>query len=247
MKTSKFILTLLAILSIACLLTKCNSITKQAESTGEAIDSAYVDISDKLIPQFPFPPPKPSTQVALPKFVFKDCENLSDVNELLSEAILKCGYERRSYFSVPNGFALVTQLEQINPDGSPKIEDFRWSITNAPNFDEGFSLRKYFDILLTAKPGHYRCFVFLITNKIYSLSEAEPSIEEVKNFIDEGLYDLPEAIGKIKVNDTFNYLTLVYEFKKKEHADTAYLTSPSKQTCTTHLKRAKIWQQLKTQ
>ncbi len=128
----------------------------------------------EIIPEFELPPPTPSAEGRMPKDIFSDCANLLDVDNKLTNALFQCGYENVSYFYIPTGFALVTQLEQIDPSGF-SLGDYRWSITTIPNFREGFSLAEYFRLLVGAKSGYYRCFVFLITKENLIKSDEEPN------------------------------------------------------------------------
>ena len=75
------------------------------------------------LPEFPWPPPPPSATAEI------RCEQLrlktrltsfGDVDRRLSEALDANGYCERRYYAVPDGFALVTRIEQINDDGTPQ-------------------------------------------------------------------------------------------------------------------------------
>jgi hypothetical protein len=57
---------------------------------------------------FSLPPPSPSASDELSKSYFNSCKTLYDVDSVLSNAMEKCGYIRRSYYFVLNGFAMVT-------------------------------------------------------------------------------------------------------------------------------------------
>ena len=76
-------------------------------------------------PSFPWPPPKASASSKVPDNFLRETETkqiLHDIDRRLALALDKAGYFEKSYFSVPDGFALVTRLEQINADGTPKPE-----------------------------------------------------------------------------------------------------------------------------
>lgn len=71
-------------------------------------------ISPASPPQFPWPPPKASATENLPNIFFSKVENhvtrLDDVDTKINKALESCGYYDRSYFVVPDGYALVTRL-----------------------------------------------------------------------------------------------------------------------------------------
>ena len=87
--------------------------------------------------------------------------HLADVANELERAFNSAGYVERSYYAVPQGFAIAARLEMINPDGSPVAEANRWSASIAP--PKVFSLSSYLQALLGATPGEYRVVVFIVT------------------------------------------------------------------------------------
>ncbi|MBV8774528.1 MAG: TonB family protein [Deltaproteobacteria bacterium] len=79
--------------------------------------------SSEIKADFPWPPPKASARVVLPGRLFQESNQqlpLRAIDLKLSTALESAGYLERSYFAVPDGFALVTRLEQIDIDGTPK-------------------------------------------------------------------------------------------------------------------------------
>jgi hypothetical protein len=78
---------------------------------------------EATLPDFPWPPPAPSTQTVLPNSLFqasgKPTPSLSSVGAQLVGALEQARYFEYSYYRVPNGFALVARLERIGPDGTP--------------------------------------------------------------------------------------------------------------------------------
>ena len=86
---------------------------------------------------------------------------LGDVDSILSNVLHGNGYVEQSYYAVPDGFALVTKLDQINTDGTSKALPDRWSIAPANVSLSYFSLRSYLPALFTAAPGDYRLIVLL--------------------------------------------------------------------------------------
>src|SRR5262249_12310591 len=112
--------------------------------------------SPVAIRDFPWPPPKASSWTRLPPDLLhlpQSRESLLDVSRRLEAAFRKAGYVEWSYYAVPKGFAIVTQLEQYATDGTPLKEPDRWSVTvPAPQV---FSLATYLKALFSASPGHF--------------------------------------------------------------------------------------------
>ncbi|MBK7938576.1 MAG: hypothetical protein IPJ82_16500 [Lewinellaceae bacterium] len=80
----------------------------------------------KNFPKFPFPTPTPSAEANLDVY-FNNCNTLADADKKISRALESAGYSTRRYLYVPDGFALVTRMEQFNRDGACKGENSRWS------------------------------------------------------------------------------------------------------------------------
>jgi hypothetical protein len=120
--------------------------------------------TSKQFPEFPWPPPKASTFTTLSDEYFRKSDEeivlLRDVDNQLSKALEDAGYAEKSYYAVPDGFALASRLEQINPDGTPKPELERWTIKHRPLTK--FSLSSYIRALFTSQPGYFRVIVFVI-------------------------------------------------------------------------------------
>jgi hypothetical protein len=79
---------------------------------------------------------------------------LADVADRLERALNEAKYPRWSYSSVQNGFALVSQMEQIKSDGTPSPEPARWS-TDLP-WVTNMTLLEFIKVLANATPGYYR-------------------------------------------------------------------------------------------
>lgn len=165
------------------------------------------------IRNFPFPPPKASASHVLDKSKFKNSKQLSDINSILSNALDSCGYSEKSYYPVPNGFALITRMEKISEEVIPLNNDERWHTASMlESWD--FNLSSYFDVLLNSKKGKYRLFAFIVTDNPFSQNDTSLKIEEAENFLSYGLNVLPEEIAKMKVSDLHECTALIYEFNK---------------------------------
>ena len=113
---------------------------------------------------FPWPPPLASAETTIPRnwLPASAVTRLADVAEKIEHALGKAGYPRWSYSSVPNGFALVSQMEQIKSDGTPSPGPARWS-TDMPRVIN-LTLLEFIKALANAQPGYYRVIVFIVTN-----------------------------------------------------------------------------------
>jgi len=188
------------------------------------------------IPEFPIPYPKPSAIDILPISVLKRSKSLGDVLVALNKALDNCGYYRKSYFSVPNGFAVVTQLEQINENGTTKPESERWIYHYSRT--RIFSVSDYIRALFKAKPGYYRCIAFLVSNEIIYSDSRAPSRDSVYNWLHRGANKLPRGLKKINIDQEYDITALIYEFRRLGNSSQAQLQIPSAFQGRTHLEKS---------
>jgi len=137
------------------------------------------------------------------------------------------------------GFALVTQIEQFNEDGTCKSEKSRWSkkIVRC----EGFSVECYLNALLTSKPGYFRVFVILVTQSLIKNSPRTLTREEATDWINKGTNKIPEAVRKLPFDKNMTNVTaLIYEFKVRESDRKPIISTPSELDGMEHLKKSKI-------
>jgi hypothetical protein len=198
--------------------------------------------------QFPWPPPEASAfTVISPGLLIKSAEKgirLSHIERRLKAALDSCGYSQVSYFAVPDGFAMVTRLEQINPDGTPKDGSARWTAETTAT--EGFSLRNYFRALFSANTGFFRIIVFIATLHPFSQDTVKVTKAEAVEWLHEGYNTLPPGIGEMEYTKEYACTALIYEF---EHLDTqkeAELRLPGLEA-KTHLEKSGILFALRSQ
>jgi hypothetical protein len=166
------------------------------------------------LPEFPWPP-RASTYTKLPpRYVFntQGQTRLKDVAARLENALNSAGYKQRSYYGVPNGFALVAQLEQFKPDGRPASDQYRWLLQIEP--PRLFTV-DYVSTLIKGKVGRYRLFVFAVSDDFFSQQSGKRvDSAQAYTLAIEGATTLPPAIGDRVITENYNCWALVYEFEK---------------------------------
>ena len=195
------------------------------------------------IPQFPWPPPETSARSDVPNNFLLRSETeqptLADIESRIRSALDAAGYTEKSYYAVPDGFALVTRLEQIEVDGTPKAGVERWALAIGPLRD--FSLVAYLRALFTANVGYFRVIVFVVTPHPFSYSNARIGRNDAIEWLRYGLNRLPPSIGE-KAYTSYHYCTaLIYEFEKNDVEEKARTRTPGRLTGRIHLKRSGVW------
>ncbi len=231
---------LLISLIIAAFFAGCSS----ADNTNTANTNTAADFPTPVaqeIPKFPWPPPRASARAEIPSKILRNLNAptyLRDVSEKLKEVLDETGYGERSWYSVPEGFALVTQLEQFNPDGTPIDGPDRWAEKIRPT--QILNFNDYIKALFTAKPGRYRVIAFVITDQPVTPSDKSLTRDEAKVMVSAGAGGLPPAIGDREFSNNHNCTALVYEFEQTAENYPVIFKLPSQLTGRTHLEKSKI-------
>ena len=190
---------------------------------------------------FPWPPPDASTRTPVPRDLLTAAgaqTTLGQVADRLEKAFDQCGYGEKGWYNVPEGFALASRLEQINPDGTSKPENERWIAKGCT--PPIHSLKDYIRALFIAQKGRFRLLVFIVTSEPFKESEQGPTPEQAKQWTDAGATVLPAAIKKRPFTQEHYCTALIYEFIQKTTDQLAELVDPSLISGTEHLKRARL-------
>jgi hypothetical protein len=168
--------------------------------------------STLAIPRFPWPPPQcAQRQTLAEQLQYKGCQRLGDVDQRLRQALHQRGYDHFSYFQTPNGFAIATQLEQFNANGTSKTGSARWTDYPVPEHFDG--LWNYLKSLVMPTAGYFRVFVFVVTDTPYHQQSRKVSKEEAAGWLSQGFNRLPRDIADATVTGNHYLDVLVYEFE----------------------------------
>jgi hypothetical protein len=196
-------------------------------------------------PQFPWPPPRASVVEVVPRELLELKEGptlLSDVDRRISESLSNSGYFDSRYYAVPEGFALVTRMEQIESDGSPKSGSERWALEISP---VQFSLDAYVKALFRGRPGYYRIIVFIVTPHDVEQSDATITEKWAKEWLKRGLNKLPQPLGDLKFSQAgYACTALIYEFERTHEGRRIEVRCPGQIPARNHLVKAGIWEAL---
>lgn len=201
-------------------------------------------------PHFPWPPPKPSSECAIPRELLADEDEptLLEVAAKLEQALDAAGYGQIRYFGFDapwieqaTGFAIVSRLEQFTSDGSPMAPPNRWSTDIPP---KAFSFRTFLSALFTAQPGYYRVIVFIATDRPFETGSNGASETEAARWMATGLSGLPEAIGSLPYGKSYTTRAYIYEFEKKTQDHDPEIRNPGRFGGKIHLIQSNIWKNL---
>ncbi len=190
--------------------------------------------------QFPFPPPPCCSPREIPRASFATIKNLGEVADKLTKALDNEGYNYRTFMSVPNGFALVTQMEQYNEDYTHRADN-RWA--DAPMKAAFVGYMDYFKSLIFPTKAYFRTFVFIVTTHAFNLQGKPISKNEAGAWYNSGINRLPKSIADLPYTEGVTVTALVYEFIVPDSNRKPNQKCPNVDT-QLHLEKSGIWKGL---
>jgi len=198
-----------------------------------------------LMSEFPWPPPRSSAMKVIPDNFFRNVREvdiqLADVDTRINNALDASGYVERSYYAVPGGFALVTRLEKINSDGTPKLGADRWASEVGPLRLYPFDVDAYIKALFTSNPGFFRIIVFIVTPHPFTQTDEIVNRQDAISWLHRGSNKLPYELGIQPYTYQYSCTVLIYEFEKIAGKQAASTVLPGKLSGKTHLEKSKLW------
>ncbi len=199
--------------------------------------------SASALPPFPWPPPMASSRIEIPMNLGSaGLKTNGQVDTRILAALTQKGYVQRAHYAVPNGFVLITRLEQINSQGIALNEPYRFSGSLPPPA----SLSSYLTGLFTSPPGYFRIIAFVITNADFN-DVGNPLDEAAALDLLNGPAALPGPFATRALPSGAKLTALIYEYQKASTSQSSraipiHATVPA----VTHLQRAGLWQLLVT-
>lgn len=204
--------------------------------------SSELDDLPGFIPHITWPPPSESARVTIPlDGLLEGFESpvFEDVADRLRVAFEDCGYGELGWYMAPDGFAVVTRLEQMEPDGQSVEGRGRWCVdSSAP---QRFSLGRYFKALFTATPGLYRAILVVVSPHSFSKSSMRASVDEAAAWQRAGMTGLPRPIAAMAFTDDHRCVALVYEFERATPDHDPVLKEQSELLGREHLEQGCVW------
>jgi hypothetical protein len=190
----------------------------------------------------PWPPPIPSSHLVLDRRLLDHGAQLlhtfGDIETELHNSLSRAGYSGESFWGVPNGFAIVTPLEQTDADGRPLSGPARWASRIAEM--KQFSLAEYIRALFTAPPGYFRVLVFVVSPDAFAPAGSRELLETLQRWSSEGRYSLPDSVRSIPLSNAHRITVLVYEFFKLHDTDQPATAVPGRLKAPDHLRATQL-------
>lgn len=165
------------------------------------------------LPEFPWPPPPFSTRLKLDRALLvagQTAPTHGSVATRMEQALAANGYTQLSYYAVPDGFAIVTQVERIDARAAPAAEQ-RWSTELPPVIP--FNLDAYLRALLGKDGDSFRVIAFVFTPTPFTASGKAIAPGEAMAWVEKGATALPAALAAQPYGADTVCTALVYEFR----------------------------------
>jgi hypothetical protein len=191
---------------------------------------------------FPWPPPRPSARLIINQQLINatiaPVNTLGQVADKLQESLSGAGYEGSGFLAAPNGFVIVTQVEQTDAEGSP-ISGHRWVGDIAAG--GSFSLNSIIRLLVAAPAGYFRVIVFVVSDHPEAGGEDNSEkLELLRRWSQVSQLRLPPSVRSMPYDDSYSVTALVYEFEKHENGDDPSARVPGRLAAMRHLDGLKV-------
>lgn len=226
---------------VTCVTSDDKGQTASATTTVTVVAPEAAAAAPPELPQFPWPPPLASDRVVIPLTLGgPGLKKMGDVDRKILSALTRMGYVQRAHFAVPNGYILITRVEQIDKNGVAVPQPNRFSDRlPSPN-----SVTSYLDGLFTARPGYFRIIAFVVTNADFNDTGAPLNEADAFKLL-QGPPVLPATIAAKPVPSQTVVTALIYEYQKTSvDPDSSPIAIHSTVSAQTHLERAGLWQLL---
>lgn len=151
---------------------------------------------------------------------------VKDVADQFERALDESDYTRRWWFRVPNGFALLTELEQVDAAGEPLPGGARWIPGFIPpSFSE--SPGEWFKYLAQGKRGHYRFFALVVTDARLPVGAAPKEANiDAWEWSNPDVGHRPEGLDAMPYTAEHRSTAYIYYFVRRHKQDPLQFVGP---------------------
>ncbi|MFN7056724.1 hypothetical protein [Hyphomonas sp.] len=200
------------------------------------VGALSVPQSDAL-PPFPWQPPRPTARLELTQFAGPQYQTLGAIADRLEAAANTAGLSDVTYFSVPNGFAMLSRPERIDGQLTPLV----------PRYDGGEEgmLESLFRFLSGAFSSTIdrRQIALIVTNRVIAptstLVDYTPA--QLEAVFGRGIPELPEDVRRAARPEGCKVTAMVYHFRRggNDRLSQSFADAPQESTIARqHLVRA---------
>jgi hypothetical protein len=194
------------------------------QSQGRTIEKYY----------FPTPAPFPTDKIAIKNFK-PELKTLKQVDDHIKDCFDKAGYTGRlHYFYIKEpGFAVTTEIERINKNGSPVSGTNRWDLTGG--VDESLSLYNIFKSMFFTVESDYRLIACIVSTDEIQTTNQPASMADMSALIANSYSTLPKDLEDVELKEK-TITVLLYHFTQNDIGKVPMLNQNKIITAHDHLK-----------
>ena len=200
-------------------------------------------VGQPALPEFPWPPPRWTSRYVIPSglVVASPTQTVGNMFDLIKAALARAKIEDWSVYDVDrgDGLAIVTRLESIEHDGRSKQGPTRWDTRSSATSPS--KLSEYLRGLFTARPGHYRVIVLILTTRPVVPASEVPTASGMQGLAKGGAGAPPLGVWETTLTPSFRCEALIYEFIRPSPDDSVRWIDVSQLMPTQHLAGAGLW------
>lgn len=186
---------------------------------------------------FPIPAPFPSSKYAINHFV-PQLKTMGEVSNYISTNFFKAGYQGHLhyYYIKYPGFAVSTDIERINKDGSPATENIRWNLKMS---DDGkLTLYQMFKSIFFETESDFRIIACIVAPREIETdsSNKKASIQAMSGLLQNSYSTIPNDLESVILPDK-TLTILVYHFNQSDIGEVPVLASSDKLVVPQHLQK----------
>ena len=154
---------------------------------------------------------------------------LGATHEALLQALNSTGLTDGSTYHLDGGFAIATQLEQIDETGKPLAGKFRFDLNAKPR-------GKIWERLFLPKKGRWRMLLVIVSNVDLQTAGKTLTRDQAAALAKDGSKNgLPSLVARRSLTPQHECTAFVYEFEQKDDKQPATQIARSSISAETHL------------
>ncbi|MEO8416422.1 MAG: hypothetical protein ABI472_22355, partial [Ginsengibacter sp.] len=190
---------------------------------------------------FPVPAPFPSAYLYINNFK-PGLTTMKQVDDYFTGIFNKKGYEGHlRYYYVQSGFALTTNLEKINKDGSPVSGSQRWNVSVGGN--GSFSLYQTFKSIFFETESDFRIIGLVVYPGKITVRNGSESIGSFQDLLTDSYPSLPPDLYDVTLPQKALNI-LIYDFHQSDIGKVPMLDVSKRLSVKDHLEKSELIQLL---
>ena len=189
-------------------------------------------------------PPSPSTYTLIDNEMLNNPKTYKEASLKLQDVLKAGGYYQYRFFTIDDGYIILTALEKTQTNGLPAPIEERWNLDKKLNEEKNGDWLNYVYNLIAGVFDpvalHYRQYMFIITtcDPVYDTLKAD--YRDFSNVMKKGLTILPNEVADKKYTSKHFCLAYIYEYQQTNNDKIPNIQFQHFDAIT-HLRKSNMW------